>query len=111
MYYTYILRCEDNSIYTGIATDINRRMEEHFTQNKKGAKYTKSHMPKKVVAVWKSKDKSNASRLEAYIKTLTKKQKEEIIINNNLKEYLKEKIDLRRYRRIELQKIINSKYL
>lgn len=32
MYYVYMLRCKDNSIYTGITTDINRRMEEHFSK-------------------------------------------------------------------------------
>ena len=41
MYYTYMLRCTDNSIYTGITTNIERRMEEHFKQNEKCAKYTK----------------------------------------------------------------------
>ncbi len=35
MYYTYILRCEDNSLYTGITTDVKRRLEEHKTQSKK----------------------------------------------------------------------------
>ena len=40
MYYVYMLRCKDNSIYTGITTDINRRMEEHFSKGQKCAKYT-----------------------------------------------------------------------
>ena len=38
-----MLRCENNSIYTGITSDIKRRMEEHFSQNKKCAKYTKKY--------------------------------------------------------------------
>lgn len=101
MYYTYIIRCEDNSLYTGITTDVDRRTNEHITKDKKCAKYTKTHNAKKLEAVWRSKDKSLASKLEYHIKTLTKKQKEEIISKNNLKEYLKGKIDLRRYRRIE----------
>lgn len=46
MYYTYMLRCEDNTIYTGITTDISRRMEEHFCKDKKCAKYTKTHQAK-----------------------------------------------------------------
>ena len=35
MYYTYMLRCEDNSIYTGITTDVKRRMKEHFERGEK----------------------------------------------------------------------------
>ena len=42
-YYTYILRCTDNTLYTGITTYLERRMEEHFSQNEKCAKYTKRH--------------------------------------------------------------------
>lgn len=51
MYYIYMLRCEDNSIYTGITTDINRRMKEHFSKNKKCAKYTLKHTAKKLVRI------------------------------------------------------------
>lgn len=54
MYYTYMIRCMDNTIYTGITTDLKRRMEEHFTQNEKCAKYTKRHKAKKLEAVWSS---------------------------------------------------------
>ena len=52
MYYTYMLRCENNSIYTGITTDIKRRMEEHFSKDPKCAKYTKSNKPTKLECVW-----------------------------------------------------------
>ncbi|MBQ3573901.1 MAG: GIY-YIG nuclease family protein, partial [Clostridia bacterium] len=38
MYYVYMMRCSDNSLYTGITTDLERRFEEH--KSKKGAKYT-----------------------------------------------------------------------
>ena len=40
MYYTYMLRCKDNSIYTGITTNLERRMEEHLQKTDKCAKYT-----------------------------------------------------------------------
>ena len=43
MYYTYMLRCNDNSIYTGITTDLSRRFLEHTSQDTKCAKYTLSH--------------------------------------------------------------------
>ena len=49
MYYTYMLRCLDNSIYTGMTNDINKRIEKH--KKGKGAKYTKSHHAEKIEAV------------------------------------------------------------
>ena len=58
MYYVYMLRCENDSIYTGIAKDLERRMEEHFSQDEKCAKYTKSHKPKKLEMAWKTENKS-----------------------------------------------------
>lgn len=45
MYYTYMLRCQDGSLYTGITTDLNRRFREHSGAGVVGAKYTKSHAP------------------------------------------------------------------
>ena len=79
MYYVYMLRCEDNSIYTGITTDVKRRMEEHFSKDKKCAKYTMSHNAKKLERVWETENKVLASKLEYRIKELPKGQKEELI--------------------------------
>lgn len=76
MYYVYILRCEDNTLYTGITTDWKRRAEEHFSQGKKCARYTRAHRVKSVEAVWLCEDKSDALRLEYLIKRLKKPQKE-----------------------------------
>ena len=98
-WYTYMIRCEDNSVYTGMTSDIERRMSEHFSQNKKAAKYTKRHTPKKLEALWTSSNKSLAASLEAHIKRLNKKEKEDLISGAELKKYLQGKIDLRRYRR------------
>lgn len=78
-YYVYILRCEDNSLYTGITTDVQRRFNEHKNDMKKGAKYTASHTPISIEAVFEAENRSEASKLEAHIKTLTKAQKEELI--------------------------------
>ena len=72
MYYVYMLRCKDNTIYTGITVDINRRMEEHFSKNNKCAKYTFTHIAKKLEIVWETENKSLASKLEYAIKKLTK---------------------------------------
>lgn len=102
MYYTYMLRCKDNSIYTGMTSDLEKRMKDHFLKSKNGAKYTKSHEAERLEAAWSTKDKSFACKLEYYIKTLSKIQKEDIINGNKLSEYLKGKIDFRRFRRVNL---------
>ena len=96
-YYTYMLRCKDNSIYTGMTNDLDKRINQHLSKGKNAAKYTKTHNALKLEAAWKSKDKSLACKLEYYIKTLNKNQKEDIILNNKLSKYLKGKVDCRRY--------------
>ena len=101
MYYTYMLRCSDNSIYTGMTNALEKRIEEHMCKDKKGAKYTKSHNAIKLEVAWKSKDKSLACKLEYQIKNLNKKQKENLIQGDKLTNYLRGKIDCRRYRRVE----------
>ena len=78
-YYTYIIRCEKNTLYTGIAKDISHRMKEHAGRVKRSAKYTKSHKIVSLEALWTSADRASASRLEYAIKTLTKKEKEALI--------------------------------
>ena len=98
MYYTYMIRCKDNSLYTGMTNNIENRMKKHISGT--GAKYTKSHKAEKVEAVWRSKDKSLACKLEYQIKQLDKSQKEELINGVKLSTYLKGKIDCRRYYRI-----------
>ena len=111
MYYTYMLRCEDDSIYTGMTNDLNKRMNDHFYKNKKGAKYTKSHTPIKVETVWSSKEKSLACQLEYQIKHLSKKEKEDLLKNNRLTIYFKGKIDCRKYRLIKLENHIDKKFI
>lgn len=80
MYYVYILRCENNLLYTGITNDVERRFEEHKS-GAKGAKYTKAHKPLGIEAVWESETKGNALKLEYKIKQLTKSEKEDLIEN------------------------------
>ena len=97
MYYTYMLRCADNSIYTGITTDLKRRMDEHFNKLEKGAKYTHSHTAIKLEIAWESENKSLASKLEYQIKHLSKLNKEALISTKNLETYLGDKIDVSSY--------------
>ncbi|MBQ1546198.1 MAG: GIY-YIG nuclease family protein [Clostridia bacterium] len=74
-----MVRCVDNSIYTGITTDIARRMYEHKAKKAAGAKYTKSHTALKIEAVWECDSRAAASKLEYRIKRLSKAQKEKLI--------------------------------
>ena len=99
-YYTYMLRCSDNSIYTGMTNNLENRLNEHLSKGKNGAKYTKSHNVVKLEAAWKSKEKSLACKLEYQIKALTKKQKETLINGEKLSKYFSGKLDCRRYRKI-----------
>ena len=100
MYYVYMLRCIDNTIYTGITVDVDRRMKEHFSKNEKCAKYTFTHSAKKLEAVWETDNKSLASKLEYAIKKLTKTKKEELIKNKELKAVFSNntKIDVENYK-------------
>lgn len=83
MYYVYILRCSGNTLYTGIAADIGRRMAEHFGQTEKCARYTKSHRAEKLEAYWETENRSLASKLEYRIKQLSKQQKLRLIEDDN----------------------------
>ena len=76
MYYVYMLRCEDGSLYTGITTDLSRRFEEH--RNGKGAKYTRSRGAVRIEAAWSCEEKGDALRLESAIKKLPKGKKEKL---------------------------------
>ncbi|MEE0930274.1 MAG: GIY-YIG nuclease family protein [Acutalibacteraceae bacterium] len=104
MYYVYMLRCQDDTIYTGITSDINRRMLEHFSKNKKSAKYVRSHTAKQIDALWTCKNRAIASKLEFYIKKLSK-DKKEVLINKNEFHFINNKINMDNYERMELEKI------
>ena len=104
MYYVYMLRCKDNSVYTGITTDLERRMSEHFNKDKKCAKYTKHHDAKKIEMAWETENRILASKLEYHIKkTLSKAQKEELIKNPmKLQDFLESKINYTLYKNVNL---------
>lgn len=79
-WYVYIIRCVDNTLYTGITTDIQRRLHEHTTQVK-GAKYLRGRLPIKLELLLEVENRSIASKLENKIKQLSRSNKE-LIINN-----------------------------
>ena len=77
MCYVYILECEDGSYYTGWCKDLDRRYSQHL--NGKGAKYTKSHKPVKIVYYEEFEDDREAMRREYRIKQLSHQEKENLI--------------------------------
>lgn len=79
-YFVYIIQTVDNTLYCGIAKDVFKRFYEHI--NGKGAKYTKSHKPEKIVYIKDFEDKSSALKEEYRIKKLAKKDKIDLIENN-----------------------------
>ena len=78
MYYLYILECADKSLYTGIATDLERRVKEH-NSSPEGAKYTRGRRPVKLVYSKKFRNRSTASKAESKIKMLSRQEKLKLI--------------------------------
>jgi len=74
MWQVYILKCSDSTFYTGITTNLKRRIEEH-NNSSLGAKYTRGRRPVKLVFSKKYKNKSLATIEEARIKKLSRKEK------------------------------------
>lgn len=68
MYYVYMLRCQDGSLYTGTAADLHRRMHAHTAKTPACARYTRSHPPAAMEAAWQTEMRADALRLEALIK-------------------------------------------
>lgn len=83
MYYVYMIKCEGDLLYTGITTDVERRMNEHFGRTEKCAKYTRSHRAVSLEALWSCENRSLASKLEYRIKQLSKAQKLKLIADNS----------------------------
>ncbi len=82
MYHLYILKCADGTLYTGITTDLKRRVGEH-NDGKVGAKYTRGRGPVTVVYTRRFRNRANASREESRIKSLTRAEKIILIKNSN----------------------------
>jgi putative endonuclease len=73
----YILECTDGTLYTGITTDLNRRVNEH--DSGVGAKYTKGRGPVKVIYTESCDDRSAASKRELKIKQLSRAAKLKLV--------------------------------
>ena len=81
-YYLYILRCADDTLYTGITTDLSRRVGEH-NEGKAGAKYTRARRPVELLYSKRYKDRSAASVAEAKIKKLSRSEKLALVRNKD----------------------------
>jgi putative endonuclease len=81
-YFLYMLRCADDTLYTGITTDLDRRLVEHNGSGiagGAGAKYTRARRPVQLVYTKKYKDRSGASVAEAAMKKLTREEKLKLV--------------------------------
>ena len=79
MWYLYIIRCSDNTLYTGITTDVLRRFSEHKRGGPLCAKYLRGRGPLQLVTKIEVGNRSQATRLEYFFKTLPKNQKESFV--------------------------------
>lgn len=80
MWWVYVLRCSDGSLYCGISNDVERRLRAHNAG--KGSRYVRSRRPARLVFSWQVDSKSQALKEEYRFKQLSKKEKEEIISQN-----------------------------
>ncbi|MEB3287797.1 MAG: GIY-YIG nuclease family protein [Vampirovibrionales bacterium] len=76
-FYTYILLCADGTFYTGWTTDVGKRLKVH--NEGKGAKYTRCRLPVSLIGFWKFETKSEAMKLEHWIKQLPRTAKQRFI--------------------------------
>ncbi|MEK7279095.1 MAG: GIY-YIG nuclease family protein [Nitrospirota bacterium] len=82
MWYIYIVECPDKTLYTGITTDMEKRIKTHNCSNK-GAKYTRGRRPVKVVYLSEIKNRSDSLKEEARIKKLSRKEKLKLIVSGS----------------------------
>jgi putative endonuclease len=80
-WYVYLLECRGGSLYTGITTDVERRYAQHVAG--KGARYTRSHPPLRILARFEHPDRATASRAEHAIKRLAPAQKRALCANDD----------------------------
>ncbi len=80
VWYVYLLRCADDSLYTGVTTDVERRLKEHNGEGAKGkgAKYTKARRPVTLAFSEIANDRSSAQIREGELRKLSKTEKEKI---------------------------------
>ena len=78
-WFIYMLRCNDNTLYTGITCDSARRVREHNGELVNGARYTRPRRPVVLVYLESTSDRRSAAKREARVKSLKKFEKEALI--------------------------------
>lgn len=93
-WHVYLIRTRDGSLYTGIATDVARRFEEHLTSRGKGARYLRGRAPLELVFHKRIGSRALALRAERRIKRLHKREKERIVRTNPGRRTLMRSLDI-----------------
>ncbi|MEI6213290.1 MAG: GIY-YIG nuclease family protein [Desulfuromonadales bacterium] len=86
-WHVYIILCSDTTYYTGITSDIERRVRQHAKGT--GAKYFRGRKPEQVVYLEKGHNRSSASRREIQIKSMSRAAKENLIMTTSAADLLK----------------------
>ncbi|MGD8559860.1 MAG: GIY-YIG nuclease family protein [Gammaproteobacteria bacterium] len=81
-WHVYMVRCSDNSLYTGIAKSLEKRLQEHNGDNRNGARYTRSRRPVTLVYHESHASRAQAARREVEIKRMSKKHKEALVFSS-----------------------------
>ncbi len=79
MWYVYLVRCADETLYCGITTDVRRRLDQHNGLKPGGARYTRSRRPVRLEMYAEQPDRSAAARLESRIQRLPRSRKAEAL--------------------------------
>ena len=89
-WFVYIILCSDDTLYTGITNDLQRRLEQHA--NKRGAKYFYGRKPMRLIYIESGHDRSSATRRETFIKKMSRQQKALLIASsfNQLDDFMSE---------------------
>lgn len=92
-WFVYILRCGDDTLYTGVARDVQARLAAHACG--RGARYTRSRGPLKLCKIRRCASRGDALRLEYAIKQLSRRDKEQLLLGRGLATFARRLIDRR----------------
>jgi putative endonuclease len=90
-YWVYLAHCADDTYYCGSTTDLDRRLAEHNGKENRGARYTRCRRPVRIVAAWQAGTRSEAQGLEALLKKLPHRRKEQLVKGKDLADILPRK--------------------
>ena len=88
-WFVYLIECVDGSVYTGIAVDVTKRYAKHAAG--KGARYTRSHPPARLLGSFECRDRSSASKAEYRVRHLSPENKRELCRSGDFRAFLEER--------------------